>query len=135
MLLTYCWSTDALSILPATDEQRKAIALRDLQLLYPRINIQDEFTGKCKSVHWAAEWSSGVADFLPGQFKELYPALREPEGRTPSSDTGDQLIYFAGEHISSRHGWIVGALDSAGHACKQMFPDIDFEALGDTITE
>jgi monoamine oxidase len=132
LLLTYCWSTDALSILPASDEQRKAIALRDLQLLYPRVDIQNEFTGKCKSVHWSAEWSSGVADFLPGQFTELYPALKEPEGRNPTGDPGDQLIYFAGEHISMRHGWIVGALDSAGKACKQMFPGINFELLCDS---
>ena len=129
VLLTYCWSTDALSILPASDEQRKAIALRDLQLLYPKVEIVKEFTGKCKSVHWAAHWSSGVADFLPGQFKQLYPALKEPEGLNPSANPGDQLIYFAGEHISMRHGWIVGALDSAGNACTQMFPDINFELL------
>ena len=131
VLLTYCWSTDALSILPASDEQRKTIALRDLQALYPKVDVGNEFTGKWKSVHWAADWSSGVADFLPGQFKHLYPALQEPEGPDPIASQEDRLIYFAGEHISMRHGWIVGALDSAGNACKQMFPDIDFECLGD----
>lgn len=121
ILLTYCWSTDALSILPASDEQRKNIALRDLKLLYPKVDIAEQFTGKYKSVHWAADWSSGVADFLPGQFKQLYPSLQENEGN----------IYFAGEHISMRHGWIAGALDSAGYACGQMFPDLDFELLGE----
>ena len=68
---------------------------------------------------------------MPGQFKHLYPALQEPEGPDPMASQEDRLIYFAGEHISMRHGWIVGALDSAGNACKQMFPDIDFECLGD----
>ena len=112
ILITYCWSTDALSILPASEEQRKTIALRDLQCLYPNVKVAEEFTGKWKSVHWTTDWTSGVAAFLPGQFKHLYEALQEPEAP----------IYFAGEHISTRHGWIVGALESARHACHQMFP-------------
>lgn len=119
ILLTYCWSTDALGILPAKDEQRKECALRDLEVLYPDVNIREQFTGKYKSVHWSAEWSTGVTDFLPGQFSHLLPNLRKHEGN----------IFFAGEHISVRHGWIAGALDSAGYACKQMFPDIHFEVL------
>ena len=127
ILITYCWSTDALSILPASDEQRKTIALRDLQYLYPNVKVAEEFTGKWKSVHWAADWSSGVADFLPGQFQHLYKALQEPEG--PAPEIENKLFYFAGEHISTRHGWIVGALDSAGNACSQMFPDIHFDTL------
>ena len=127
ILITYCWSTDALSILPASDEQRKTIALRDLQCLYPNVKVAEEFTGKWKSVHWTAEWSSGVSAFLPGQFKHLYPALQEPEGPAPKIE--DKLFYFAGEHISMRHGWIVGALDSAGRACRQMFPKIPFDTL------
>ena len=128
VLLIYCWSADALNMLPASDEQRKNIALRDLQSLYPKVDIRKEFTGKWKSIHWTAESSSGVAHFLPGQFKQLYPALQEPEG--PASEPENNFFYFSGEHISMWYRWIVGALDSAGNACKQMFPDIDFEVLG-----
>ena len=119
VLLTYCWSTDALNMIPASDEQRKNRALLDLKRLYPKVDIEKEFTGKHQSVNWAAEWSLGVADFLPGQFKSLYSHLLKPEGN----------IYFAGEHISTRHGWIVGALDSTLTACKQMFPTEKFEHL------
>ena len=119
VLLTYSWSTDALNMVPATDEQRKERALLDLKRLYPKVKIEEEFTGKYQSVNWAAEWSLGVADFLPGQFTNLYPYLLQPEGN----------IYFAGEHISTRHGWIVGALDSALNACNQMFPTKTFEYL------
>ena len=116
ILLTYCWSTDALNLLPASDEQMKDRALRDIQKLYPDENIDELFTGKYKSVNWTSEWSTGVADFLPGQIRHLLPILRKNE----------RNIYFAGEHISIRHGWIVGALDSAGYSCKQMFPNVDF---------
>ena len=113
VLLVYSWSTDALNMVPATDEQRKSRALLDLQKLYPEVDISSEFTGEYQSINWATEWSTGVADFLPGQFSHLLPYLKQPEGN----------IYFAGEHISTRHGWIVGALDSALNACIQMFPD------------
>ena len=106
-------------MVPASDEQRKNRALLDLKRLYPKVDIEREFTGKYQSVNWAAEWSLGVADFLPGQFKSLFPYLLQPEGN----------IYFAGKHISTRHGWIVGALDSALNACKQMFPTEQFEYL------
>lgn len=91
VLLTYFWSTDALNMVPASDEQRKNCALLDLKRLYPKVKIEEEFTGKYQSVNWAAEWSLGVADFLPGQFNSLFPYLLQPEGN----------IYFAGEHIST----------------------------------
>jgi len=50
---------------------------------------------------WVTEWSTSIADFLAGQFSHLLPYLEQ------------KYIYFAGEHISMRHEWIVGALDSA----------------------
>ena len=119
VLLTYSWSTDALNMVPASDEEKKSRALQDLQKLYPKVDIANEFTGEYRSVHWTAEWSMGIADFLPGQFKELFPYLQQSEGN----------IHFAGEHISMRHGWIVGAMESALYVCKQMFPAKEFEYL------
>ena len=110
VLLNYCWGTDAYHWIPPTNEIRTLLALRDLKELYPHVDIDSEFTGKSKSVEWAEEWSTGLANFLPGQFKHLLFQLQLPEGN----------IYFAGEHISVRHGWIVGALDSALCACVQI---------------
>ena len=115
ILLTYCWSTDALNLLPASDEQMKDRALRDIQKLYPDENIREQFTGIYRSFSSMSEVPMIVADFLPGQMR-LIRCLRKNE----------RNIYFAGEHISLRHAWIVGALDSAGYACKQMFPELDF---------
>ena len=114
ILFTYCWSTDALNVLPASDEQMVDSALRDIQKVYPDEDIGGLFTGNYKSFSWVSEVPMGVADFLPGQMK-LLPSLQKNEGN----------VYFAGEHVSLRHAWIVGALDSACNACKQMFPELD----------
>jgi hypothetical protein len=43
----------------------------------------------------------------------LFNVARQPEGN----------IYFAGEHLSVHHTWIVGALDSALLACQQLLGD------------
>lgn len=53
------------------------------------------------------------AEFIAGQFRQLFNAARRPEGS----------VYFAGEHLSVHHTWIVGALDSALLACQQLLGD------------
>ena len=59
---------------------------------------------------------TGDAMFFPGQFRNLFNIARQPEGN----------VFFAGEHLSVHHTWIVGAIDSALLACQQMLgrPDL-----------
>lgn len=40
--------------------------------------------------------------FKPGQITELMPHISSPEGR----------VHFAGEHTSTTHAWIQGAIES-----------------------
>jgi monoamine oxidase len=68
---------------------------------------------------WDADpWARGdYAWFRPGQMRALLPHLATAEGR----------IHFAGDHTSSRPGWMQGALDSGLRAAAEVAA-----ALGDT---
>jgi monoamine oxidase len=56
-------------------------------------------------------WARGdYAWFRPGQVRALLPHLATPEGR----------IHFAGDHTSTRPGWMQGALDSGVRAAREV---------------
>lgn len=113
VLLLYSWMTDAYNWLPQKPDERVRLALRDLQTLYQgTVDIHEQFI-ESYDVAWPSEWATGDAMFFPGQFRQLFNAARQPE----------QNIYFAGEHLSVHHTWIVGALDSALLACQQLLND------------
>jgi monoamine oxidase len=123
VLLLYSWMTDAYNWLPQTESERVRIALRDLQALYPKVDITAQFI-EAFAVAWPVKWATGDAMFFPGQFWLLFNIARMPEG----------YVFFAGEHLSVHHTWIVGALDSAALACQMMFPRGEFELPWSTAT-
>ena len=61
VLLTYFWSTDALNMVPASDEQRKNCALLDLKRLYPNVDIEKNLQESIRvligqlSGHWVLQ--------------------------------------------------------------------------------
>ena len=110
VLLLYSWMTDAVGWLPQPENERIRLALRDLQAVYQgQVDVASLFV-KAFEVNWTEQPSTGDAMFFPGQFKNLFNVARQPEGN----------VYFAGEHLSVHHTWIVGAIDSALLACQQM---------------
>lgn len=110
VLLLYSWMTDAVGWLPLPEKERVRLALRDLQAVYQgQVDVESIFVDAFE-VNWTAQASTGDAMFFPGQFKNLFDVAGQPEGN----------VYFAGEHLSVHHTWIVGAIDSALHACQQM---------------
>jgi monoamine oxidase len=120
VLLLYAWMTDAGGWLPQAESDRVRIALRDLQSVYGgMVDVEAQFL-EAFEVNWAAEEPTGDAMFFPGQFKNLFNVARQPEGN----------VYFAGEHLSVHHTWIVGAVDSAMLACQQMIGQSDLAPLG-----
>ncbi|KAG6371230.1 hypothetical protein JVT61DRAFT_9855 [Boletus reticuloceps] len=48
------------------------------------------------------------AAFAPGQFQSVYTSLTYP--------AANKRLHFAGEAVSTHHGWVVGALDSSWRA-------------------
>ena len=119
VLLQYSWMTDANHWLPASETEKVQLALQYLQELYPDVNIPEEYAGSaCEedflkeafSIEWAAKWPLGDATFYANQFTTLWPRMVLPRGN----------IFFAGEHLSVYHTWIVGAMDSAKVAVQQL---------------
>ena len=120
VLLLYSWMTDSNHWLPKSDEDKVRIALENLQTIYPEVNIADEYAGgkpgdpsyltEAVPIEWAVKWPLGDATFYAGQFSSLFPLMIQPQ----------KNIYFAGEHLSVYHTWIVGAMDSAKLAVQQM---------------
>lgn len=72
------------------------------------------FIEQHKTVHWNSEplHRGAFALYLPGQKPLFAYAMQQPEyhGR----------IYFAGEHVSNKHGWIQGALYSGKAAANRL---------------
>jgi monoamine oxidase len=122
VLLLYSWMADAACWLPQPREDRVKIALRDLALLYEKEVDVNKLFIEAKDVAWAQEWATGDAMFLPGQFRRMWDVARQPEG----------YVYFAGEHLSVHHTWIVGALDSALTACRWLLFTHNLEPLRPT---
>jgi monoamine oxidase len=113
VLLLYSWMTDAAGWLPQSQAERVRIALRDLDTVYRgEVDVHAQFI-EAFDVAWPLQWATGDAMFFPGQFRQLFNVARQPE----------ENIYFAGEHLSVHHTWIVGALDSALLACQQLLGD------------
>jgi monoamine oxidase len=74
----------------------------------------NSFVRSHKTVHWNEEplYRGAFALNLPGQKRLFAYELQQPEynGR----------VYFAGEHVSAKHGWIQGALASGKEAANKL---------------
>jgi monoamine oxidase len=76
---------------------------------------------------WAEhEFTSGAfAVFEPHQYNDLFPHIWNPEGR----------VHYCGEHTSTKHGWIEGAIESAIRVVQEivrrveMYPDLNDSLL------
>lgn len=66
------------------------------------------------AVHWNSEPNSlgALTQFLPGQKPQFAYENLKPEYHN--------RVYFAGEHVSNKHGWIQGALSSGKVAANQL---------------
>ena len=118
VLQIYCWAQDAERMGALSDQERVNECLKGIAYLYPEVDVYEEFAGyepeiNTKTWFWDQHAGGGAfALFKPGQFKSLYPTLLTPEF--------DGCLNFAGECCSVHHGWIVGALDSAYNAVRNI---------------
>lgn len=67
-----------------------------------------------KTVQWYTDpfFRGALAYTLPGQKPTFAYIMQQPEY--------DQRVYFAGEHISNKHGWVQGALQTAKAAANNL---------------
>ena len=118
IIVSYTWALDATRMGaliqspsdPAQNKQLLDVILSNLSRIYNNKIT----TGELKNLvleHHAFAWqhnpntAGAYAFFGPGQFTSLYPAVQCPAAKG--------RFYMAGECVSTHHGWIVGALDSA----------------------
>ena len=100
-----------------TKVERIKLALQNLQVLYPEVDIAQEYAGgnnsgdsKFVEETFIKDWPVAAMFYHPGDYLSLYQNNVRPEGS----------IYFAGVHLSPHFVWIVGALESAKRAVQQL---------------
>ncbi|KAJ3510580.1 hypothetical protein NLJ89_g4592 [Agrocybe chaxingu] len=118
LIASYCWTNDAerLGSLINTgkdtyEKQLKALVLSNLAEVH---NVAVEYLEKIFVDIHAWDWNhdpltmGAFAFFGPGNFEDMYTSLNRP--------AANGKLHFAGEALSVRHAWVVGALDSAWRA-------------------
>jgi monoamine oxidase len=102
VLASYTWEDDAMLWDSLHEKNRIEEALKNLANIHGPIVYDTFVTGTSHS--WAqSPFSAGAFSiFKPEQETELAPFIYTPEGR----------IHFAGEHTSTTHAWIQGAVES-----------------------
>ncbi|GGE03950.1 putative L-amino-acid oxidase YobN [Marinithermofilum abyssi] len=110
VVASYTWEDDAIPWDSLSSENRLEYALKNLAIIHGKQIIREFLTGASHS--WIRYPYSGGAFtmFKPEQATELGPYISTPEGR----------VHFAGEHASSTHGWIQGAIESGIHVAYEV---------------
>ncbi|MCA0969523.1 flavin monoamine oxidase family protein [Halobacillus litoralis] len=102
MLASYSWGQNALLFNSLKKDQIINEILNTLSKIYGP-QVYEQFL-TCVVYNWSASpYSAGCFTlFTPGQTRDIANDIATPEGR----------LHFAGEHTSSFHGWIEGAVES-----------------------
>lgn len=110
LLASYTWGHDSELWTSQPFMEKVREALTDLSKIYGDIVYKDYI--RTVSYDWGLNpFAAGAFTlFLPGQGEEFREVMRKPEGR----------LHFAGEHASSFHGWIEGAVESGIRAAYEI---------------
>ncbi|KAI5981888.1 hypothetical protein F5J12DRAFT_750746 [Pisolithus orientalis] len=117
LIASYSWTSDAerLGTLAGPDKVGvlKGLVLRNLAEAHGDPITYEFLREQFVDIHvkdWARDaYSMGAyAFFGPGDFRDMYTSLTYP--------AANKRLHFAGEALSTRHAWVVGALDSAWRA-------------------
>ncbi|WP_311315995.1 flavin monoamine oxidase family protein [Cytobacillus oceanisediminis] len=102
LLASYTWGRDAIPWASLPQKEMVLVVLKDLAKIYGDV-VYKEYM-HAVSFNWSLNpYSAGCFTlYTPGQEKNFSEVIRQPEGR----------LHFAGDHTSSFHGWIEGAIES-----------------------
>ncbi|MEM1129643.1 MAG: NAD(P)/FAD-dependent oxidoreductase [Pseudomonadota bacterium] len=114
--LSYSWMTDALKVLPLSEEKRVDLALKALRKIYPDVDIAAHIRGAPICVSWEADenFLGAFKGALPGHYRynhRLYGHFMQAD--LPDHQRG---IFFAGDGISWTPAWVEGAVQTALNA-------------------
>ncbi|WP_226577903.1 flavin monoamine oxidase family protein [Halobacillus litoralis] len=110
ILASYSWGQNALLFNSLSKKQAVQVVLDDLARIYGSVVYETYMNSVV--YNWSRNpYSAGAFTlFTPGQSRDLSDVIIAPEGR----------IHYAGEHTSSFHGWIEGAVESGIRAACEI---------------
>ncbi|MCA0988346.1 flavin monoamine oxidase family protein [Guptibacillus algicola] len=110
LLASYSWEDNAMLWNSLSLDQQITQSLEDLAKVHGKRVFDDYQVGT--SFSWSQnEFSGGCFTlYKPNQITEFENVVTKPEGR----------VHFAGEHTSSFHGWIEGAIESGIRAAFEV---------------
>lgn len=110
ILGSYTWEADAVPWDSLENDDRLEYVLKNLATIFGK-QVFSEFQAGVSHSWVRYPYSAGAFTmFKPEQVKELTPYISTPEGR----------VHFAGEHASTTHAWIEGAIESGIHAAYEV---------------
>ena len=123
VLAGYSWSDDAARWDSFEDHERYGYALQNLQSVHGR-RIEVFYTGAGQTQSWLRDpYACGeAAVYTPHQMTSFHLDVVRAEGP----------VHFAGEHVSLKHAWIEGAVETAVRAAIAVneAPAADESAVG-----
>jgi monoamine oxidase len=120
ILGSYTWEDDAIPWDSLEEDNRLEYVLKNLAEIHGK-QVFSDFQGGTSHSWIRYPYSAGAFTmFKPEQVKELSPYISTPEGR----------VHFAGEHASTNHAWIQGAIESGIRAAYEVndLPKTHFES-------
>ncbi|MEM1360202.1 MAG: FAD-dependent oxidoreductase [Pseudomonadota bacterium] len=114
--LSYSWMTDALKVLPLSDEKRVELALKALRHIYPNVDIASHIRGKPICVSWEADenFLGAFKGALPGHYRYNHRIFGQfMQKNTPAHRKG---IFLAGDGVSWTPAWVEGAVQTGLNA-------------------
>ncbi|KDN33517.1 hypothetical protein RSAG8_13387, partial [Rhizoctonia solani AG-8 WAC10335] len=120
----YVWTQDSLmlgSMVHGAETQEeevlKMLVLNDLAKIHgiKLETLRDELFERMHVFDWNRNINSmgAFGVFGPNQFRDVYQSLTRP--------AANGRLHFAGETISTTHGWVAGALESADRVFEQLW--------------
>ncbi|PTQ66818.1 flavin monoamine oxidase family protein [Celeribacter persicus] len=114
--LSYSWMTDALKLLPLSDEKRVDLALKSLKKIYPNVDVARHIRGVPKCISWEADenFLGAFKGALPGHYRynhRVYSHFMQQD--MPPEQRG---IFLAGDSVSWTPAWVEGAVQTGLNA-------------------
>jgi len=114
--LSYSWMTDALKVLPLSEEKRVDLALKALAKIYPDVDIAAHIRGAPICVSWEADenFLGAFKGALPGHYRYNHRIY----GHFMQKDLADREkgLFIAGDGVSWTPAWVEGAVQTALNA-------------------
>ncbi|CAE6492886.1 unnamed protein product [Rhizoctonia solani] len=125
LIVSYSWTQDAVALSSLMrghgtpeEERLKELMLADLAYVHQKDGITIDFLREQFQDMFPWDWTNhpysmgAFGMFGPSQFREFYRALCRP--------AAEGNMHFIGETISTTHGWVAGALESAERGVYQL---------------